>query len=78
MVAPITTTLRRLSTTVLLYPRADGVEQQSAIVLDNVMTIRVERLEQFVATLRPERVREVDQALRYALGLAAGEETRQP
>ena len=69
MVAPITTTLRRLPTVVHLYPRADGVEKQSVVLLDNLMTIRVERLEQFIATLGAERMQEVDAAIRYALGL---------
>ncbi len=68
-VAPITTTQRLLPTTVQLSPAADGVERACTAYLDHIQSIRADALEQFVARLRPEKLREVEQALRVAFAL---------
>ena len=69
MVAPITTTHRTLPTTVQLHPAADGVERACTIYLDHIQSIRADSLESFVARLRPERMSEVERAIRVALAL---------
>ena len=69
MVAPITRTRRPIPTAVFLDPPEDGVERPSAVVLDHIQSIRVESLERFVARLRPEKIREIEQAIRIAFAL---------
>jgi mRNA-degrading endonuclease toxin of MazEF toxin-antitoxin module len=69
MVAPITTTQRILPTTVQLQPGADGVERPCTVYLDHIQSIPADVLERFVARLRPEKLREVEQAFRVAFAL---------
>ncbi len=47
---------------------AEGLKHDSAIHCDGLLSIRQDRLQKFIGTLRPERVRELNQALRVALG----------
>ncbi len=69
MVAPLTTAIRNIPTTVRLDPRSDGVPQHCVVSLDNIQTIRKEWLGALVAQLRPEKMEAVDRAIRFALDL---------
>jgi mRNA interferase MazF len=66
-VAPITSTIRGAPTEVVLGVD-DGLRQRCAANLDNIVTLRREELGRLVATVRPERMREVCAALVFALG----------
>jgi mRNA interferase MazF len=70
MVAPLTTALRAVPTVVQLDPRRDGVPRPSAVTLDAVQTIRKEWLESRIGRLDPQRMEEVEAALRFALALS--------
>ena len=69
MVAPLTTTIRRIPTAVALEPGVDGVDRRCVISLDNIMPVRRDWLDGYIADLSREKMREVDQAIRYALDL---------
>lgn len=69
MVAPVTTKVRDLPTAVLLSPDADSVPQLSAIMLDNIQSIRREWLDEPIGRLRVSKVAEVDRAIHFALAL---------
>jgi mRNA interferase MazF len=69
MVAPLTTTIRRIPTTVILDPVVDGVPQPCVVSLDNVQAIQIARLESMLVRLRPERMAAVDRAIHFAFGL---------
>src|SRR2546428_398061 len=69
MVAPLTTTIRRIPTAVRLEPGVDGVDRRCVISLDNIMPVRRDWLDGYIADLSREKMREVDQAIRYALDL---------
>jgi mRNA interferase MazF len=68
-VAPITSTVRNIPSEVYLNPDDDGVLNPCAVNLDNVMTIAADQLGSPVTTLSLERMREVEEALCYALGI---------
>lgn len=65
-VAPITTTIRDIPTEVVLGVE-DGMKTVCAVNLDHVITVPRSGLGRYVATLRPERMREVCRALAFAL-----------
>ena len=69
MVAPLTTTTRNIPTAVPLDPSRDGVPRPCVVSLDNIQAIRKDWLESVIVQLRPERMREVDAAIRFALDL---------
>lgn len=67
-VAPVTRSAR----TTLSYVqvgRADGLPQESAVDLDDIQTVPMSRLERPITTLSPERMAEVDRAIKFALAL---------
>jgi len=66
-VAPITSTIRGVPSEVLLGPD-DGMKQPCAVNLHNVVTLSKERLGRRLASLEPRRMRDVCQALGFALG----------
>lgn len=66
-VAPITTMIRDIPTEVELGP-ADGMPRHCAVNLDHVQTVAQSRLGAVVTTLPVERMAEVGEALRFALG----------
>jgi mRNA interferase MazF len=66
-IAPVTSTVRGIPTEVVLTA-ADGMKHLCAVNLDNVTTVPKRLLARHVATLGPERMREVCAALAFATG----------
>lgn len=66
-VAPITSTIRGVPSEVALGP-ADGMKQECAVNLHNVVTVARDHLGRRVACLDERRMREVCDALGFALG----------
>jgi mRNA interferase MazF len=66
-VAPITSTIRGVPSEVYLT-EADGLRGACAINLHNVVTVSKDNLGKRVATLSPERMKDVCHALGFALG----------
>jgi mRNA interferase MazF len=66
-VAPITSTIRGVPSEVALDD-ADGMKMRCVVNLHNVVTLARHRLGRRVARLGPERMDEVCEALRFALG----------
>lgn len=69
-IAPLTTTIRGIPTEVVLTPDLDGVPETCAVNLDNLQTVRKAQLGTTVTHLTPARVRAVEYALLFALGIA--------
>lgn len=69
-VAPLTTTIRSSASMVALTPVQDRVHQMSVVNLDNILTVPVELLTEPVTVLRPEKMREVERAIHFALALS--------
>lgn len=67
-VAPLTRTVRRIRSEVILTPD-HGVPSTCAISLDNIMTIRKQRLDRRIVALTPSMLDEVFAAIRYALDM---------
>lgn len=67
-VAPITRTIRPIPSHVHL-DTGDGLRDQSDIDLDSLVTIDLRLLDRIVASLSPERMLEVEDAVRFALNL---------
>lgn len=66
--AALTTTIRATPSHVLVGEE-DGLARPSAINLDDIHGVRKGRLTERICELSPSRMAEVDEALRYALGL---------
>ncbi|MFZ0964560.1 MAG: type II toxin-antitoxin system PemK/MazF family toxin [Terriglobia bacterium] len=66
-VAPITSTLRGVPSEVRLT-EADGMKGACAVNLHNVVTVSKANLGRRVATLSPERMKEICAALGFSLG----------
>ena len=67
MVAEVTSTIRGLSSEVIVGPD-EGLKTTSAINLDNVQTVDQRRLRGYVGALPPAKMREVCRALGVATG----------
>lgn len=70
-VAPITTTIRDIPSEVFLS-REDGLPRDCAVNCDHLQTVAKAKLERVVATLSPEKMREVAVAVEFALALVDG------
>ena len=68
-VAPVTTRIRRIRSEVALGPE-DGLNRNCVANLDSITTVPKASLQQRVTSLSAEKVRAVDAAIRFALGLA--------
>lgn len=68
IVSPITTNMRGLRTEVHLGD-AEGLTQASVANLDVIMTISNRLLDEYISEISPFKIREMDDALRFALGL---------
>jgi mRNA interferase MazF len=66
--AEVTTTIRINPATVSLS-RRDGLPEACIANCDNLVTANQDDLLEFITTLSPERMTEVDRALRFALDL---------
>jgi mRNA interferase MazF len=67
-VAPLTTTIRDIPVEVRLGP-LQGIPRECVANLDEVQTVSKSRLIRQLTTLPPEVVAQIDQALKFALGL---------
>lgn len=68
-VAPATSQARAIRSWVVLDPQEDAMPRRSAVNLDGIQIIHADRIDQFIARLRPEKIRELDLALHFALGI---------
>ncbi len=68
-VAPVTTNRRRIPVEVDLGP-GDGLPKSCVVNLDSIVTIPKTHLEQCIVLLRPEKVKQIEEALRFALGMS--------
>ena len=67
-VAQITTTIRNIPVEVFL-DKKDGLPHPCVVNLDTVTTIRKSILTERICALRQEKIKAIDQALKFALGL---------
>lgn len=67
-VAPVTTRVRNIPVEVRLNP-VDGIPRESVVNLDTLTTVPKSVLKERLATLSESRMREVNRALAFALGL---------
>jgi mRNA interferase MazF len=68
LVGVVTTRIRSIPAEVPLGPE-DGLRRPCVVNLDTITTAPRASLRQRVALLRPEKIRAVDAAIRFALGL---------
>jgi mRNA interferase MazF len=66
-VAPITRTIRGVSSEVLLG-REEGLKETSAINLHHLVTIPQSSLQTFIGSLSPAKMEEIREAMLFALG----------
>ncbi len=64
-IAPLTTTMRNISTEVRL-DQDDGMSEECAVNLDNIQTVQKEKLGKVIAHLSAEKIREVQEAINFA------------
>jgi len=69
-VAPVTRTVRLISSHVPLGP-AEGLRTASMVNLDSILTIPKRLLELRIGQLSPDKMRGVEEAIRFALELPA-------
>ncbi|HUF51519.1 MAG TPA: type II toxin-antitoxin system PemK/MazF family toxin [Longimicrobiales bacterium] len=69
MVAPITSTIRGAPSEVVVGVE-EGLKDRSAVNLDHVQTVEQRLLQQYVGSLRPEKMAAVCHALAVATGCA--------
>jgi mRNA interferase MazF len=67
LIAPCTTTIRRLASEVVIEPPEDPIPQRSAINLDSVESVSVASLVQRLGRLADFRMREICTALGVAV-----------
>jgi mRNA interferase MazF len=67
-VAPLPTRVR-IAPTWVEVAEEEGLGRRSFVNLDNIQTIRADRLEEFITHLSPRRLKEVARAVEFALGL---------
>jgi mRNA interferase MazF len=67
-IAPITSTVRGIDSHVPVGPD-DGLRQTSAVNLDDIQTISKRRLDRRIAVLTPDKMAQVNEAIRFALAL---------
>jgi mRNA interferase MazF len=67
-VAPVTRTIRRLSTEVILEP-VDGVPTICAVTLDNIFTIQRTALAEVIAVLSRDKLLRIFKAVRLAFDM---------
>lgn len=67
-IAPLTTKIRGIGSEVIL-DRRDGLKKKSVANLDTISTIPKAALDTKISSLSREKIIEVDDAIRFALGL---------
>lgn len=68
-VAPVTTRIRRIPAEVDLGPE-DGLPKPCVVNLDAIVTVPKAHLGEPITQLRPEKIRQIEAALRFALGMS--------
>lgn len=68
IMSPLTTRRQGLRTEVELGP-AEGLSRTSVVNLDVIITESKQRLEERIISLSPDKLRAVDESIRFALGL---------
>ena len=66
-IAPVTTRIRHIPSEVLL-DTADGLPQECVVNLDSITTIPKESLRSRLATLKLQKIVEVEAAIHFSLG----------
>lgn len=69
-IAPITSTIRGLSSEVLLGP-ANGLDRECAISADNILTVRQDTLGRTIGYLTEAQEKQLAQAIIFAFNLRA-------
>jgi mRNA interferase MazF len=67
-VAPVTRTIRNIPVEVLL-DRSDGMPTRCVVNLDDITTLPKSLIKQRIVMLTPERIHQIDEAIRFALEL---------
>jgi mRNA interferase MazF len=67
-VAPITRTVHEIPVEVRLGPE-EGLPKDCVANLDNIVTVSKKRLDRNLTTLSPEKMRSIEQAIKFALDL---------
>ena len=67
-VAPITRTIRNIPVEVLLH-RSDAMPARCVVNLDDITTLPKVLIKQRITALSAEKIRQVDEAIRFALDL---------
>jgi len=67
-VAPITRTVHEIPVEVRSGPE-DGLPKDCVANLDNIVTVSKKRLDRSLTTLSPEKMRSIEQAVKFALDL---------
>jgi mRNA interferase MazF len=69
IVAALSTTIRLYPMNVLLDPPEGGLTKPSIVKTSQILTVSKERLEKKLGAITPEKMQEVNQALRLSLAL---------
>lgn len=67
-VAVVTTTVWGIPVEVPLGPE-DGLQKKCVVNLDTILTIRRAQVTKFITLLKPQKIDEVNEALRFALAI---------
>jgi mRNA interferase MazF len=67
-VAPLTTTIRKIRSEVVLGP-ADGLPRKCVVNLDDMQTVKKIHLKEFLTRVSGEKMVQVKEAIEYALDL---------
>ena len=70
-VVQITTTVRGMPSEVVLTPGEDGMFAECVVNADNIQTIQKTQLGDLITELSAQRMREVREAIEFALGFDA-------
>ena len=69
-IAPASRTIRGLATEIVMTPD-EGMPATSAINLDDIQTIDKIRIDEYILTLAPNKMAEVERAIHFALALSS-------
>jgi mRNA interferase MazF len=67
-VAPVTRTMRNIPVEVVL-DRSDGMPTRCMVNLDDITTLPKVLIKQRITALSPEKIHQIDEAIRFALDL---------
>ncbi len=67
-IAPVPSRIRGVLAEVRLAP-SDGLLRPCAVNLDSMVTVSINSIERYITLLTDQKIREINAAIRYALGL---------